>query len=122
MLLLPFHALLRSEPSFFLTFFRSDSVTSYNLLEDQKEETCNGEVFLDCILENPKEVYDYAELADFLECSSCKNYSSWLKGRERFRKWRYEKIIHLRKIKKKTIWNGKPSKRHKNGKLSKHWT
>ena len=59
----------RSIVSFFLSFF---------FWVSRKE--CS--LFLDCILEDPKAVYDYAELADFLEYSTWN--SRWLKGRERY--------------------------------------
>ncbi|XP_061337545.1 uncharacterized protein LOC133284528 isoform X1 [Gastrolobium bilobum] len=104
---------------------RTDSITSYNL-EDKTEETCNGEIFLNCILEGSKDLPDYAELADFIECEKGKNYSNWLTGRQKNRKWRYEKMIELRKIKKETIWKSlrhqkidKSLKRQKVGKILK---
>ncbi|KAE9589782.1 hypothetical protein Lal_00021511 [Lupinus albus] len=74
------------------------------IAEDETEETCNGEIFLNCILGNSKNLPDYDELADFFECEKEKDYSNWLKGRRKFRKWKHEKMIDLRKIKKKKIW------------------
>ncbi|KAK7278540.1 hypothetical protein RJT34_23570 [Clitoria ternatea] len=78
---------------------RKNSITTCNI-EDRTEETCNGELFLNCILKDPEEI---SELADFFECETGKNYSKWLNRREIYRKWRYKKIIGLRKIKKGTV-------------------
>ncbi|KAK7268672.1 hypothetical protein RIF29_21378 [Crotalaria pallida] len=82
---------------------RSNSVATEE--EEETEETCNGEIFLDCILEGSRNLPDYDELADFLECKKEKDYSRWLKGRQIFRKRKYEKMMNLRKIKKKAVWN-----------------
>ncbi|XP_057426686.1 uncharacterized protein LOC130720097 [Lotus japonicus] len=78
--------------------------TEFNLVEDRTEKTSSGEMFLNCILEDPKKLSDYDELADFLECEPGKNYASWLKGRAKIRKWRYKKMLNLRKGKKEKIW------------------
>ncbi|OIW01761.1 hypothetical protein TanjilG_03899 [Lupinus angustifolius] len=98
-----------------------------SIVEDEKEETCSGEIFLDCILDGSKKLSDYDELADFFECEKEKDYSSWLKGRQKFRKRRHEKMIYLRKIKKKKIWksmncqkSGQSSRLQKMGKRLKH--
>lgn len=113
-----------------LIFFRTDSGTSCNIVEYGTEETCNGEMFLDCVIEYPQKLSDYAELADFLECRTGKDYSSWLNGRRVYRRWRYQKIMEVRKIKKETMWKslkcqkiGKSLslKRQKIGKLLKRW-
>ena len=87
---------MRAEPSV--------SFTSYNL-EVGTEKSCNGGMFLNCIIEDPKKLSDYDELADFLECKTGKNYSKWLNDREIYRNRRYQKKIDLRKNKKKTFWN-----------------
>lgn len=81
---------------------RTDSITPCNSVEDGTEEICNGELFLDCIL--PKKVSDYAELADFLECTKGKDYSNWLNNRQKYRKWKYQRIIDSRKTKKEKVW------------------
>ncbi|KAG5052138.1 hypothetical protein JHK87_004336 [Glycine soja] len=106
---------------------RTVSFTSYNL-QDGTEKTCNGEVFLNCILEDPKKVSDYDDLADFLECKTGKNYSKWLNGREVYRNRRYQRKIDLRKKKKETFWNsskyrkiGKSLKRQNICTFMKHW-
>ncbi|KAH1191675.1 hypothetical protein GmHk_20G058877 [Glycine max] len=86
------------------------SFTSYNL-EDGTAKTCNGEMFLNCILEDPKKLSDYDDLADFLECKTGKNYSKWLNGREVYTNRRYQKKIDLRKKKKETFWNSSKYKK-----------
>ncbi|CAJ1976555.1 unnamed protein product [Sphenostylis stenocarpa] len=88
---------------------RTDSFTSYN--EDATEKTCNGEMFLNCILGDPKKLYDYDELADFLECKTGKDYSKWLNGREVYRNRRYQKKQELRKTKKETFRKSSQFKR-----------
>lgn len=110
-----------------LYFFRTVSFTSYNL-EDGTAKSCNGEMFLNCILEDPKKLSDYDDLADFLECKTGKNYSKWLNGREVYRNRRYQRKIDLRKKKKETFWNsskyrkiGKSLKRQNICTFMKHW-
>ena len=85
-------------------------------------------MFLNCILEDPKKVSDYDDLADFLECKTGKNYSKWLNGREVYRNRRYQRKIDLRKKKKETFWNsskyrkiGKSLKRQNICTFMKHW-
>ncbi|MED6156986.1 hypothetical protein PIB30_019285 [Stylosanthes scabra] len=99
---------------------RSGSSTFCDSSEDEKENTCNGEAFLDCIIGHPKALDDYDELVDFLVCSTGKNYSSWLNNRERYRKWRHAKMIDKRKAKKRKVMNGKSCKRQKKGRPTKH--
>jgi len=107
-------------------FFSTDSFTSCND-ENGTEKTCDGEMFLNCILGNPKKLSDYDELADFLECRTGKNYSKWLNRREIYRDRRYQKKLELGKTKKKTFRkcfqfkkNGQSLKRRKNGMFVKH--
>ncbi|QCE07709.1 hypothetical protein DEO72_LG9g2729 [Vigna unguiculata] len=104
----------------------TDSFTSCND-ENGTEKTCDGEMFLNCILGNPKKLSDYDELADFLECRTGKNYSKWLNRREIYRDRRYQKKLELGKTKKKTFRkcfqfkkNGQSLKRRKNGMFVKH--
>uniref|UniRef100_K7N4L0 DUF7812 domain-containing protein n=1 Tax=Glycine max TaxID=3847 RepID=K7N4L0_SOYBN len=78
---------------------------------DGTAKTCNGEMFLNCILEDPKKLSDYDDLADFLECKTGKNYSKWLNGREVYTNRRYQKKIDLRKKKKETFWNSSKYKK-----------
>lgn len=68
-------------------------------------------MFLNCILEDPKKLSDYDDLADFLECKTGKNYSKWLNGREVYRNRRYQRKIDLRKKKKETFWNSSKYKK-----------
>lgn len=56
--------------------------------------------FLKCIGEkSPPD-----DLADFIECKEGKDYSTWLKDREKYRKWKYEKRAALMLKKKKLAW------------------
>ena len=73
-------------------------------MEEETEETCNGKVFLDCILEGPSKTSDCDDLADFVKCKPGKDYSSWLKDKETHRKWRHEKMAVLRWKKRKRTW------------------
>lgn len=77
-----------------------DSLTSCDD-EDGTEKTCNGKMFLNCLFENPKNLPDYDELADFLECKTGKNYSKWLTDRQKYRYRKYKKKLELRKTKMK---------------------
>ncbi|KAK6645814.1 hypothetical protein PHAVU_L001685 [Phaseolus vulgaris] len=79
---------------------RMDSLTSCDD-EDGTEKTCNGKMFLNCLFENPKNLPDYDELADFLECKTGKNYSKWLTDRQKYRYRKYKKKLELRKTKMK---------------------
>ncbi|KAK7391605.1 hypothetical protein VNO78_20022 [Psophocarpus tetragonolobus] len=90
---------------------RTDSFTSCRV-KDGTEKTCNGEMYLNCILKNPQNLSDYDELVDFLECKTGKNYFKWLNGREIYRKRMYQKKIDLRKKKKDTFWKSSKSKKN----------
>ncbi|CAK7339724.1 unnamed protein product [Dovyalis caffra] len=72
--------------------------------EDAKE-TCNGEIFLKCVLGKYAKSDDMDDLSDFIECEQGKNYSGWLRDRQRFRIWKYKKTIIRRWKKKKMSWN-----------------
>ncbi|XP_059630939.1 uncharacterized protein LOC132273862 isoform X2 [Cornus florida] len=80
-------------------------------IEEETEETCNGEIFLNCILECPKKSSDIDDLTDFIECKQGKDYSGWLKDRQRYRKWKSEKMAVLRWQKKKKTWREMKGKR-----------
>ncbi|XP_002530558.2 uncharacterized protein LOC8269754 [Ricinus communis] len=69
------------------------------------EEICNGEMFLKCILGKNSKEPDFDDLADFVACKPGKDYSDWLKGREKLRQRKYKKMIKLRWKKKKSAWN-----------------
>ncbi|CAA0396692.1 unnamed protein product [Arabidopsis thaliana] len=72
-----------------------------------EEETCNGERFLWCMAGKGNVTKtDVDELADFIACDPGKDYSDWLKGRERFRnqRWKSDKIAKERWNKKQKAW------------------
>lgn len=73
-------------------------------IEENTGETCNGEIFLKCILEGSENSSDVADLADFIECKPGKDYSDWLKDREKFRQWKSEKMAKFRWKKKRTTF------------------
>ncbi|KAF7822435.1 uncharacterized protein G2W53_027890 [Senna tora] len=83
---------------------QAGNLSTVNILNycssSDSEETCNGKIFLDCILGGSKRSSDYADLADFIECKKRKDYHRWLKDREKYRGWRQEKVANLRKKKK----------------------
>ena len=54
-------------------------------IEENKGETCNGEVLLMCILEGSQNSSTVADLTNFIECKQGKDYYDWLRGREIFR-------------------------------------
>ncbi|XP_051136888.1 uncharacterized protein LOC127255421 [Andrographis paniculata] len=72
-------------------------------LEEETEETTNGEIFLRCMLQTDG-VSDFDDLASFVECKQGKDYSAWLKNRQRYRRWKSEKMAVLKWKKKKKTW------------------
>ncbi|CAN8255179.1 unnamed protein product [Cochlearia groenlandica] len=79
-----------------------------------EEETCNGESFLWCLGEKSGvKSSDVEDLADFIACEPGKDYSEWLKTRERFRnqKWKSNNIARRTWNKKQKAW--RESKRTK---------
>lgn len=80
-------------------------------LEEETEETSNGEIFLKCML-GMENVSNFDDLVDFVECKQGKNYSSWLKNRQRYRRWRSDKMAVLRWKRKKKTWKILKGKRN----------
>ncbi|XP_021292436.1 uncharacterized protein LOC110422749 [Herrania umbratica] len=72
-------------------------------IEENTGKTCNGEIFLRCISEGSRNSSDIDDLADFIECKRGKDYSEWLRSREKFRRWKAEKMANLRWKKKRTF-------------------
>ncbi|XP_017240369.1 uncharacterized protein LOC108213140 isoform X2 [Daucus carota subsp. sativus] len=70
--------------------------------EETPQNTPNGVNYLRCI----GEISAVDDLADFIECKEGKDYSSWLKNRDRYRKWKHEKHAAL-VLKKKKRAKGK---------------
>lgn len=67
-------------------------------------ESCDGKMFLNCVVENRGKISDFDDLAAFIECKPGRDYSSWLKERQKYRKWKNEKMAVLRwKRKKRTL-------------------
>lgn len=73
-------------------------------IEEKTEETSNGKIFLNCLLEGSQKPSDLDDLADFIECKEGKDYTRWLSDRKRYRKWKCGKMAVLRWEKKKTTW------------------
>ncbi|TXG53425.1 hypothetical protein EZV62_022594 [Acer yangbiense] len=57
---------------------------------------CNGEIFLKCVLIGSEKSSDLDDLADFIECKQSKDYSVWLKDREKFRMWKTQRLAVVR--------------------------
>ncbi|KAK4774649.1 hypothetical protein SAY86_009584 [Trapa natans] len=70
-------------------------------LDNAREETCSGEVFFNCLMEGSRE--DFSDLVDFVELKENKDYSLWLKNRQKYHKWRLEKTAVLRWKRKKMM-------------------
>ncbi|XP_059297138.1 uncharacterized protein LOC132050099 isoform X2 [Lycium ferocissimum] len=87
-----------------------DNKEDVEAMEEEMEETTNGKIFLKCRLQ-AGQVHDFDDLADFVECKKGKDYSSWLKNRQQYRKLKCDKIALLRWKKKKKCW--KVMKRNK---------
>lgn len=89
----------------------AEHTDAVSYFEEETEETSNGEIFLKCLLKPDQNVPDFDDLASFIECKHGKDYSDWLKNREKYRKWRSEKMAVLKwKKKKKTRKNVKVSR------------
>lgn len=73
-------------------------------LEEETEETSNGEIFFKCLLKEGEKMSDFDDLADFVEFKRGKDYSNWLSNRYRYRKWKCEKMAVLKWKKKKKTW------------------
>ncbi|TYI28869.1 hypothetical protein ES332_A05G274800v1 [Gossypium tomentosum] len=76
-------------------------------IEENTRETCNGEIFLQCVLEGSRDSSAVADLADFIECKQGKDYSNWLRGRERYRRWKSEKLANVRWKKRRRAFQKK---------------
>ncbi|MCD7457880.1 hypothetical protein HAX54_036493 [Datura stramonium] len=79
-------------------------------MEEEMEETINGKIFLKCRLQ-AGQVPEFDDLVDFIECKQGKDYSSWLKHRQEYRKLKCDKMALLRWKRKKKSW--KVMKRNK---------
>ncbi|KAK1582693.1 hypothetical protein Q3G72_017398 [Acer saccharum] len=75
--------------------------------EEEIGKSCNGEIFLKCVLKGPEKSVDLDDLADFIVCDQSKDYSVWLKDREKFHMRRNQRLRvsreekHIRKPKLK---------------------
>ncbi|XP_010250866.1 PREDICTED: uncharacterized protein LOC104592977 isoform X3 [Nelumbo nucifera] len=77
-------------------------VESQCVLGMEEEDTCNGSNFIK-IIRGGHPTSDFDDLVDFIECKQGKDYSKWLKDRERYRKWKCEKVAAARHKRKKTL-------------------
>ncbi|KAJ4849398.1 hypothetical protein Tsubulata_024483 [Turnera subulata] len=72
-------------------------------------ETCNGEIFFQCVEvvegECSRRSSGTDDLFDFVECKRGKDYAGWLRDRQRFRQWKCAKRAIFRWKKKKLRWN-----------------
>ncbi|KAK3006088.1 hypothetical protein RJ639_016532 [Escallonia herrerae] len=71
--------------------------------EAETKATCNGKLFLMSIISHAGRSYE-DDLADFIECKQGKDYSSWLRHRQQYRKWKSAKMAVARWEKKKRAW------------------
>ncbi|XP_058078047.1 uncharacterized protein LOC131226270 [Magnolia sinica] len=78
------------------------NVEQHDLWIEEADDTCNGETFLKCF--SAPSDYD-ADLADFIICKRGKDYSSWLKQKERFRTWKFRARAVMLRERKKRSWN-----------------
>ncbi|XP_039024572.1 uncharacterized protein LOC120157536 [Hibiscus syriacus] len=76
-------------------------------IEETTGETCNGEIFLRCVLQGSLDSSAVADLADFIECKQGKDYSEWLKNREKLRRWKSEKLENFRWKKRRRAFQKK---------------
>ncbi|KAF5744232.1 hypothetical protein HS088_TW08G00830 [Tripterygium wilfordii] len=71
---------------------------------EESDKSCNGESFLRSRLGGLQTLSDVSDLVDFIKCQSGKDYSLWLKNREKFRQWKLERVEGLRRKKKNGVW------------------
>ncbi|OMP01713.1 hypothetical protein CCACVL1_03021 [Corchorus capsularis] len=76
-------------------------------IEQNTGKTCNGEILLMCMVKGHEKVSDFDDLADFIECKQGRDYADWLKGRERFRLRRYEKLEKVRWKRKRRAYQNR---------------
>ncbi|GMI65973.1 hypothetical protein like AT4G27510 [Hibiscus trionum] len=76
-------------------------------VEESTGGTCNGEIFLRCVLKGSGDSSAVADLADFIECKPGKDYGEWMKNREKFRRWKSEKLAKFRWKKKRVAFQKK---------------
>ncbi|KAK8685933.1 hypothetical protein V6N13_124964 [Hibiscus sabdariffa] len=76
-------------------------------MEESTGETCNGEIFLRCVLQGSQDSSAVADLADFIECKPGKDYCEWMKKREKFRRWKSEKMANFRWKKRRVAYQKK---------------
>ncbi|KAE8701865.1 Detected protein of unknown function [Hibiscus syriacus] len=76
-------------------------------IEETTGETCNGEIFLRCVLQGSQDSSSVADLADFIECKKGKDYSEWMKDRDKFRRWKSEKLENFRWKKRRRAFQKK---------------
>ncbi|KAJ8541761.1 hypothetical protein K7X08_002577 [Anisodus acutangulus] len=93
-----------------ISTYELDNIEDVEAMEEETEETTNGKIFLKCRLQ-AGQVPDFDDLADFVECKKGKDYSSWLKNRQEYRKLKCDKMALLRWKWKKKCW--KVMKRNK---------
>ncbi|KAJ4963011.1 hypothetical protein NE237_022950 [Protea cynaroides] len=72
-------------------------------VEGIAEMTCNGEIFMKSTPEFHWKASDIDDLADFIECKQGKDYSKWLKNREKYRKWKNGKTVLVKRERKKSF-------------------
>ncbi|CAM8892760.1 unnamed protein product [Rhodiola kirilowii] len=93
----------RSSPRSSTQIVADDSNDEASTMHMQ-EETCTGEMYLNCVFENSEKPSDVDDLSDFIECKPGKDYSEWLKVQEKYRKWKVQKMAVLRWEKRKQTW------------------
>ncbi|EPS59319.1 hypothetical protein M569_15491 [Genlisea aurea] len=81
-----------------------ESLSSPDGVEEETEETCNGELFLKCLLKKKEKASSIDDIVDFIECKQGRDYSEWLKNRARYRTRKYEKMAVLRWKERKQTW------------------
>ncbi|XP_073009446.1 uncharacterized protein [Typha latifolia] len=64
-------------------------------------EICNGQVLIECFPEFNRDPSEWDDVVDFIECKRGKDYSSWLKKKQRFRQWHKKKKLEKDKGKRK---------------------
>lgn len=81
-----------------------DHIESAFGIEENIGGASNGENFLKCAVPGSEKLSDYDDLLDFIEGKEGKDYSDWMKSRDKFhQKWKCERRAKLRWKRKEMI-------------------
>ncbi|XP_057252158.1 uncharacterized protein LOC104898647 isoform X2 [Beta vulgaris subsp. vulgaris] len=87
-------------------------VTAPEVSEISDEETCNGELYLRCLLKNREEI---SELADFIECKPWRDYNARLMYKAKTQRRRFQESGRRLRLAKSSFRSGSKRKLKRKG-------